>query len=61
MVLLMRDDPTNEIFSWVNWDYEAHTKYCQDSFGLTQKYDWALDYWGGRDISKNLAAIFSLL
>lgn len=28
MCLPMGDDPTNEIFSWVNWDENAHTKFC---------------------------------
>jgi len=61
MVLPMGDDPTNEIFSWVNWDQEAHTKFCQDTFGLTPKYDWALDYWGGRDIARDFASASKII
>jgi len=57
----MGDDPTNEIFSWVNWDQNAHTKFCEETYGLTPKYDWALDYWGGRDIAKDFASSSNII
>lgn len=34
------DDPT---------DYAANTKYCQDTYGLTPDYEWALRTFGGYD------------
>ncbi len=32
-------------------NYTANTQYCQDTFGLTPDYDWALRYFGGFNIT----------
>ena len=29
------------------WNYDAYTKSCQDQYGVTPRYDWALQYFGG--------------
>lgn len=37
---------------WGNWgDFDADdfTQMCQEKYGLTPQYDWALTYFGGRD------------
>jgi hypothetical protein len=49
----MGDDPAVSCFTWRNFDKDAFTKNCQDSYGMTPKYDWALDFFGGRNPSKD--------
>eukprot|EP00828_Plagiopyla_frontata_P049439 TRINITY_DN985_c0_g2_i3.p1 TRINITY_DN985_c0_g2~~TRINITY_DN985_c0_g2_i3.p1 ORF type:complete len:385 (-),score=56.81 TRINITY_DN985_c0_g2_i3:59-1213(-) len=31
------------------WNQSLYTEYCQEAYGFTPRYDWALDYFGGRD------------
>jgi hypothetical protein len=28
---------------------------CQEKYGMTPMYDWALDYFGGRNVAKDFA------
>ena len=50
----MGDDPAVSCFTWVNWDEAAHTEHCQTEYGMTPRYDWALDYFGGRNLTTDL-------
>lgn len=43
------------------FDYESYTKMCQDTFGLTPDYDWALDYFGGYNINKDFLATTNIV
>lgn len=52
----MGDDPEVSCFTWKNWDEAAFTKDCQTTYGTTPRYDWALDYFGGRDPARDFAA-----
>jgi lysosomal Pro-X carboxypeptidase len=52
----MGDDPEVSCFTWTNWDEDTFTKSCQSSYGTLPRYDWALDYFGGRDPVKDFAA-----
>lgn len=46
------DDPSQAPFTWVNWDEAAHTEHCK-KYDLTPQYNWALDYFGGRNVAKD--------
>lgn len=43
------------------FDYDSYTKMCQDTFGLTPEYDWALDYFGGYNINKDFLATTNII
>lgn len=43
------------------WDAPSYTKSCQETYGLTPQYDWALDYWGGRNPSKDFRHISNII
>ena len=38
------------------FDTDAYTKQCQEAFGLTPRYDWVWDYFGGKDIQRDFAS-----
>ena len=42
-------------------DFYANTKICQDFYGLTSDYDWALSYFGGYDIYTDFFAITNIV
>ena len=39
----------DSMFIPVTIDYDANTQMCQETYGLTPDYDWALRYFGGFD------------
>ena len=39
------------------FDYDEYTKMCQDAYGLTPDYDWALRYFGGFYNEKDFMAV----
>ena len=43
------------------FDYDAYTLWCQQSFGLTPDYDWALRYFGGFNIDKDFMALTNII
>ena len=49
----MGDDPAQSCFTWINWDAEAFTNSCQKKYNTTPEYEWALDYFGGRNPKKD--------
>lgn len=51
----MGDDPAVSCFTWINWDYVAHNEECKKTYGLTPEYNFALDYFGGRNPEKDFA------
>ena len=57
----MGDDATNTCFTWTNWDKNAFTAGCQSAYNMTPKYDWALDYFGGRNPEKDFAQASNLM
>ena len=42
-------------------DYAAYTKMCQETYGLTPQYNWALDYFGGYNIDKDFLAVTNIV
>ncbi len=57
----MGDDPSISCFTWVNWDEQAFTDGCSSRFGRIPQYDWALDVFGGRDITKDWASTSNII
>lgn len=47
------DDPAQSCFTWANWYEQGHTDFCKQKYGLTPKYDWALEYFGGMDPARD--------
>jgi len=43
------------------FDYEGYTAWCQESFGLTPNYNWALDYFGGYNIDTDFLALSNII
>ena len=48
MVMPMSTDGVNDMFLPQEWDEKAYTEMCENDYGLTPQYDWALTYFGGR-------------
>jgi len=42
-------------------NYTANTEMCQQKFGLTPEYDWALKYFGGYNISTDFLAATNVI
>ena len=38
------------------FNFDAYTKSCQEMYGLTPDYDWALTFFGGYNIYKDFLA-----
>jgi len=57
----MGDDPSQSCFTWKSWDKADHTDYCKSKYQLTPKYDWALDYFGGRDPKVDFSAASNII
>jgi hypothetical protein len=55
------DDPAASCFTWINWDIAKFTADCQSKFDLTPRYDWALDYFGGRNPAADLASSSNII
>jgi len=36
-------------WNWGDFYKDGFTQYCQEKYGLTPMYDWALNFFGGRD------------
>jgi len=43
------------------FDYDEYTKMCQDTYGLTPDYDWALRYFGGFDNEKDFMSVTNIV
>ena len=57
----MGDDPSVSCFTWDNWDKTAFTERCNSTYGQMPKFDWALDFFGGRNPSKDFAHVTNLV
>lgn len=36
-------------WNWGDFYKDEFTQYCQETYGLTPMYNWAMDFFGGRD------------
>ena len=61
MVMPMGNDPAVSCFSWTNWDSVAHNEECWKNYNLTPQYDFALDYFGGRNPEKDFAHVSNIV
>ena len=57
----MGDDPSRSAYTWDSWWLESFTVYCQKKYGLTPKYNWALDFFGGRNPSKDFMDLTNMI
>jgi lysosomal Pro-X carboxypeptidase len=57
----MGDDPAQSCFTWDNWDKSAFTGACESTYKMTPKYDWALDYFGGRNPCKDFQSSSNII
>jgi len=51
MPMPMGDDPSQSCFTWTNWDEDLFNKTCEFKTGMTPRHDFALDFFGGRDVA----------
>lgn len=49
MAMPMESNGVNDMFSARPWNYTSYTESCQKMYGQTPRYDWAIDYFGGRN------------
>lgn len=57
----MGDDPAVSCFTWDNWDKTAFIENCNNTYQQTPKFDWALDFFGGRNPSKDFASASNIV
>lgn len=53
MAMPIGNDPDQSAYGWANWEEAAHTQHCMQTYGMTPRYDWALDYFGGRNARRD--------
>jgi len=51
----------NSMFIPQQFDFDAYTASCQELYGLTPNYDWALDYFGGYNIYKDFLSTSNIV
>ena len=51
----------DSMFIEMPFDYDAYTAMCQDTYGLTPDYDWALRYFGGFDIDRDFLSMTNII
>lgn len=45
----MGNDPAQSAYTWDSWWEDGHTAYCKEKYHMDPLYDWALDFFGGRE------------
>lgn len=45
------DDPSSSCFTWTNFDEDQFNKDCMETTNMMPRWDWALDYFGGRNVA----------
>jgi lysosomal Pro-X carboxypeptidase len=61
MVMPQGDDPSISCFTWVNFDKDDYEKQCIANTGMKPRWDWALDYFGGRDVHSDWASTSNII
>lgn len=51
----------DSMFITEDFNYTAYTEYCQETYGLTPKYTWALDYFGGKNYSVDFKSYSNII
>lgn len=63
MVMPFASNPKTSMFPPSEWNEEEYTAYCQEAYGQTPQYGWALEYFGGinakKDFMKTSNIVFS--
>eukprot|EP01118_Nematostelium_gracile_P017240 TRINITY_DN7306_c0_g1_i1.p1 TRINITY_DN7306_c0_g1~~TRINITY_DN7306_c0_g1_i1.p1 ORF type:complete len:130 (-),score=35.88 TRINITY_DN7306_c0_g1_i1:39-428(-) len=47
MVMPIGANGTSDMFLPGYWDYDANTQYCQQTWGITPRNNWVIEYYGG--------------
>lgn len=53
MVMPFASEWPGSMFPDATWDEKANTAYCKAAYGLNPQYNWALDYFGGRNPARD--------
>ena len=48
MVLPLESNGIDDMFPARPFDYDEYAKKCMEKYGLETRYDWAIDFFGGR-------------
>lgn len=48
MAMPMESDGIKDMFSPRPWNYDNYTQVCNQTYGQIPRYDWAIDFFGGR-------------
>ena len=51
----------DSMFIKADFNYTAYSEDCQTTYGLTPKYTWALDYFGGKNYSVDFLAYSNII
>lgn len=51
----------DSMFITEDFNYTAYTEECQANYGLTPKYTWALDYFGGKNYSVDFLSYSNII
>lgn len=53
--------PANNMFIEQSFNYTQYTKDCQSKYGLTPQYDWAFEYFGGKNIDRDFMSASNIV
>lgn len=56
-----QNEPNYSMFPSATWDTVEVTAGCQETYNLTPQLYWALDYYGGWDVSKDFAKASNII
>ena len=43
------------------FNYTAYTEFCQSTYGLTPNYDWALNIFGGFNLTRDFKSMSNII
>ncbi|CAI2367314.1 unnamed protein product [Moneuplotes crassus] len=61
MAMPMGTDGKDNMFLPESFSYEAHTKQCEERFGITPQFDFALTFFGGRNPTFDFATTSNIV
>ena len=61
MAMPFASDPATSMFPPASWDEKENSAYCDAAYGELPQYDWALDYFGGRNAKRDFAKASNII
>ena len=61
MAMPFASDPATSMFPPASWDEKENSAYCDAAYGEMPQYDWALDYFGGRNAKRDFAKASNII